>query len=125
MGIFRELRYELSALILALGVLAMILSLTQYLVPTQSPDWLQSIHHGIGQYVVWEAFLGFLAVIAGGFYFVDTIRKEREFERLISTNSKEVFVKNMKRIEELTYDHLPSAYERRFLDKKRDFRIRG
>jgi Protein of unknown function (DUF3198) len=125
MGIFRELRYELSALILALGILGMILSLTQYLFPTQSPDWLVSIHKAVGQYVVWEAFLGFLAVIAGGFYFVDTIRKEREFERLISTNSKELFVKNMKRIEELTYDHLPSAYERRFLDKKRDFRIRG
>jgi len=125
MGIFRELRYELSALILALGILGMILSLTQYLFPAQSPDWLVSIHKAVGQYVVWEAFLGFLAVIAGGFYFVDTIRKEREFERLISTNSKELFVKNMKRIEELTYDHLPSAYERRFLDKKRDFRIRG
>ena len=125
MGIFRELRYELSALIFALGILAMILSLTQYVLPTQSPDWLVSIHKAVGQYVVWEAFLGFLAVIAGGFYFVDTIRKEREFERLISTNSKELFVKNMKRIEELTYDHLPSAYERRFLDKKRDFRIRG
>jgi hypothetical protein len=125
MGLFRELRYELSALILALGVLGTVLSLTQYLIPTSSPDWLQSIHRAVGAYVVWEAFLGFLAVLAGGFYFVDTIRKEREFERLISTPSKEVFVKNMKRIEELTYDHLPSAYERRFLEKKREFRIRG
>src|SRR5947209_16427591 len=124
MGLFRELRYELSTLILALGVLGTVLSLTQYLIPTGSPDWLQSIHRAVGNYVVWEAFLGFLAVLAGGFYFVDTIRKEREFERLISTPSKEVFVKNMKRIEELTYDHLPSAYERRFLDKKREFRIR-
>src|SRR5436309_1489770 len=78
-----------------------------------------------GDYVVWEAFFGFLAVLGGGFYFVDTIRKEREFDRLISTPSKEVFVKNMGRIEELTYDHLPSAYERRFLDKKREFRIKG
>jgi uncharacterized protein DUF3198 len=124
MGLFRELRYELSALILAIGVLAMVFSLTQYLIPRDSPDWLKSIHTAIGQYVVWEAFLGFLAVLVGSFYFVDTIRKEREFDRLISTTSKEVFVKNMKRIEELTYDHLPSAYERRFLDKRREFRIK-
>jgi len=124
MGLFRELRYELSALILALGVLGMVLSLTQFFAPTQSPDWLQSIHRAVGQYVVWEAFLGFLAVLAGGFYFVDTIRKEREFDRLISTTSKEVFVKNMRRIEELTYDHLPSAYEHRFLEKKGQFRIK-
>src|SRR5256886_6755254 len=125
MGLFRELRYELSTLILALGVLGTVLSLTQYLIPTGSPDWLQSIHRAVGNYVVWEAFLGFLAVLAGGFYFVDTIRKEREFERLISTPSKEVFVKNMKRIEELTYDHLPSAYERRVLGKKTAVRDRG
>ena len=125
MGLFRELRYELSSLIFGLGILAMIFSLTRYLIPTQSPDWLKSIHNAVGDYVVWEAFFGFLAVLGGGFYFVDTIRKEREFERLISTASKEVFVKNMGRIEELTYDHLPSTYERRFLDKKREFRIKG
>src|SRR2546426_5195534 len=125
MGLFRELRYELSALIFALGILGTVFSLTQYLIPTQSPTWLQSIHVAVGQYVLLGAFFGFLAVLAGGFYFVDTIRKEREFDRLISTPSKEVFVKNMKRIEELTYDHLPSAYEHRFLEKKREFRIRG
>lgn len=125
MGLFRELRYELSALIFGLGILAMIFSLTQYLFPTQSPDWLKSIHQGIGNYVVWEAFLGFLALLAGGFYFIDTIRKEREFERLVSTTSKELFVKNMGRLMELTYDHLPRAYERRFLEKKREFRIKG
>src|SRR5947199_1825424 len=63
MGLFRELRYELSSLIFGLGILAMIFSLTQYLIPTQSPDWLQSIHRAVGNYVVWEAFLGFLAVL--------------------------------------------------------------
>ena len=125
MAFFREFRYELSALILALGILGMTFSLTQYLAPTQSPDWLRSIHKAIGEYVVWEVFLGILALLAGGFYFADTIRKEREFDRLISTTSKEVFVKNMRRIEELTYDHLPSAYERRFLEKKREFHIKG
>src|SRR5207245_3628862 len=102
----------------------MFFALTQSLIPTQSPDWLQSIQRAVGDYVVWEAFFGFLAVLGGGFYFVDTIRKEREFDRLISTPSKEVFVKNMGRSEGLTYDHLPSAYERRLLDKRREFRIR-
>jgi hypothetical protein len=124
MGFFREFRYEVSALVLAVGVLAMVFSLTQYLMPRESPDWLRSIHQAIGNYVFWEVIFGFFAVLGGGFYFVDTIRKEREFERLISTTSKELFVKNMKRIEQLTYDHLPSAYERRFLEKRREFRIR-
>src|SRR5207247_5973146 len=123
MGIFRELRYELSALFFALGILGMIFSLTQYLASTQSPDWLKSIHRAVGEYVVWEAFLGFLAVLAGGFYFVDTIRKEREFERLISTTSKELFVKNMRRIGVLTYDHLQFGLERRLHVRERETRI--
>src|SRR5712692_6200311 len=79
MGLFRELRYELSSLIFGLGILGMFFSLTQYIIPSQSPDWLQSVHRAVGNYVVWEAFLGFLAVLGGGFYFVDTLRKEREF----------------------------------------------
>lgn len=125
MGLFREFRYELSALVFGLGILGMVFSLTQFFVPTQSPDWLQQIHRAVGEWVIWEAFGGLLAVLAGGFYFVDTLRKEREFDRLVSTTSKEVFVKNLKRLEELTYDHLPSAYERRFLEKKREFHIKG
>lgn len=125
MGLFREFRYELSSLFFALGILAMVFSLTQFLAPAESPDFLRTIHEAVGPYVIWEAFLGILVLLAGGFYFIDTIRKEREFERLISTTSKEMFVKNMKRIEELTYDHLPSAYERRFLRKKQEFRIKG
>src|SRR5207247_10689228 len=106
MGLFRELRYELSSLIFGLGILAMTFSLTRYLIPTQSPDWLKSIHNAVGDYVVWEAFFGFLAVLGGGFYFVDTIRKEREFERLIATASRAVVVKNVGRIEELTSDRV-------------------
>src|SRR5437879_3018448 len=125
MGLFAEHRSELSPLILVVGVLAMVFSRPQYCAGTQSPDWLKPIHQAVGNYVSWEAFLGLLAVLAGGFYFIDTIRKEREFDRLVSTTSKELFVKNMRRIEELTYDHLPSAYERRFLDKKREFRIKS
>src|SRR5713226_9783744 len=60
MGLFRELRYELSSLIFGLGILGMFFSLTQYIIPSQSPDWLQSVHRAVGNYVVWEAFLGFL-----------------------------------------------------------------
>ncbi len=125
MGIFRDLRYELSTLFFGLGILGMVLALTYYLLPTQSPDWLMSVNRTIGNWMIWVAFLGFLALAGGGYYFIDTIRKEREFDRLVSTNSKEVFVKNQKRIEELAYYHLPSGYEKRYQSKKQEFRIRG
>ncbi len=125
MGIFRDLRYELSTLLFGLGILSMVLAVTYYLFPSQTPDWLMSVNRAIGNWMIWVAFLGFLALVGGGYYFIDTIRKEREFDRLVSTTSKEVFVKNQGRIEELAYYHLPSAYQKRYDAKKREFRIKG
>ncbi len=121
----RDLRYELSTLIFGLGILSMILSFTYWVIPSQTPDWLQAVNTAIGNWMIWVAFLGFLALLGGGYYFIDTIRKEREFERLVTTTSKELFVKNQKRIEELAYYHLPSSYEKRYRAKRQEFRIKG
>jgi Protein of unknown function (DUF3198) len=125
MGLLRELRYELSSLVFGLGILGMFFVITGWVLPTQSPDWLKAINASIGYWMIWVAFLGSLALLGGGYYFIDTMRKEREFHRLLSTQSKETFVKNQKRIEELAYYHLPSAYEKRYLEKRREFRIKG
>ncbi len=125
MGLLRNLRYELSTLVFGLGILSMVFAITAWLLRGVTPEWLLNIDDGIGPWMIWVAFLGFLALLAGGYYFIDTIRKEREFDRLVNTNSKEVFVKNQKRIEELAYYHLPSAYEKRYQQKRRDFRIKG
>ncbi len=121
----RDFRYELSTLIFGLGILSMILAFTYWVIPSQSPDWLQAVNNAIGNWMIWVAFLGFLALLGGGYYFIDTIRKEREFDRLVTTTSKEIFVKNQKRIEELAYYHLPSSYEKRYQAKRREFRIKG
>jgi len=91
-GYFRELRYELSALFFALGSSAR---------SSPSPNTCRDTESGLAEIDSpcgrrvrrVGGVLGFLAVLAGGFYFVDTIRKEREFERLISTTSKSLFVK--------------------------------
>ena len=125
MGLLRDLRYELSTLVFGLGILSMVLMVTYWIVPGSTPDWLLNIDKAIDNWMIWVAFLGFLALLAGGYYFIDTIRKEREFDRLVNTTSKEIFVKNQKRIEELAYYHLPSAYEKRYLQKRKEFRIKG
>ncbi len=121
----RDLRYELSTLIFGLGILSMILALTYWVLPAQTPDWLKGIDTAIGNWMIWVAFLGSLALLGGGYYFIDTIRKEREFDRLVTTTSKEIFVKNQKRIEELAYYHLPSSYEKRYQAKRKEFRIKS
>lgn len=125
MGLLRNLRYELSTLVFGLGILSMVFALTGWLLRGVTPQWLLNIDDAIDNWMIWVAFLGFLALLGGGYYFIDTIRKEREFDRLVSTTSKEVFVKNQKRIEELAYYHLPAAYEKRYHQKRREFRIKG
>ncbi len=125
MGFLRDFRTEISGVVFGLGILSMIFVLTAWVFPAQTPIWLKSINDSIGNWMIWVAFLGVLALLGGGFYFIDTVRKEREFDRLVSTTSKETFVKNQKRIEELAYYHLPSAYEKRYLDKRREFRIKS
>lgn len=121
---FRDLRYEISTVIFGLGILSMVFVITSFF-PRSMPSWLTNVNTSIGAWMIWVGFLGFLALLGGGYYFIDTIRKEREFDRLVSTPSKEVFVKNQKRIEELAYYHLPSSYEKRYNQKKREFRIKG
>ncbi len=125
MGILRNLRYELSTLVFGLGILSMVFAITAWLIRGVTPQWLLNIDDAIGNWMIWVAFLGFLALIGGGYYFVDTIRKEREFDHLVNTTSKESFVKNQKRIEELAYYHLPASYEKRYQQKRKDFRIKG
>lgn len=125
MGFFREFRYELSALVFGLGILAMVFAVTQAFFAGASPDWLRGVHNAVGGWVIWEGTVGFFALLGGGYYFFDTIVKDREFNRLLSTRSKEVFVKNLERLEKLVYYELPSAYERRLNEKKQEFRIKS
>jgi len=125
MGLLRNLRYELSTLVFGLGILSMVLVITAWLIRGVTPQWLLNIDDAVGNWMIWVAFLGFLALLGGGYYFIDTIRKEREFDRLVTTTSKEIFVKNQKRIEELAYYHLPASYEKRYQQKRKEFRIKG
>jgi hypothetical protein len=122
---FRDVRYELSTLVFGLGILSYVFVITYWVIPGVTPDWLLGVDRAIGNWMIWVGFLGILALLGGGYYFFDTIRKEREFDRLVNTTSKEVFVKNQKRIEELAYYHLPSSYEKRYLQKRKEFRIKG
>jgi len=124
MGLLRELRYELSALLFGLGVLGMVLWTTANFFRAQSPDILRGLHEAIGVYMFWVGVLGFFTLLVGGFYFVDTIVKDREFARLASTTSKEVFVKNLERLEHLVDYDLPSAYRARLIEKKQEFRVK-
>jgi len=89
-----EHRFELSGSIFAVGVVLMFVMVIAYVSSVRA--WaetvpiLQNLLVGIGPWIFWEAIVAVFVLLFGGFYFVDTLRKGREFERLIRTNSKEM-----------------------------------
>lgn len=122
--ILRELRLELSAMFFIAGIVLTVLPTGHYFVGRNDlPSFLLYIDQRVGEWNVWLAVLGPLLLLIGGYYFIDTIRKRREFERLIETESKAKFVRNQDRIEFLAWI-LGRRYHRRSEQKKIEFNLK-
>ncbi|HEV8595181.1 MAG TPA: DUF3198 domain-containing protein [Thermoplasmata archaeon] len=121
----RELRLELSAMFFFPGIILTIFAVNHYLVgAARLPDFLRDIDTKIGLWHVWVAFLGPLLLLGGGWYFFDTIRKRREFARLMDIDSKAKFVRNQDRLERLAWMYLGSEYTKRVQKKKDELNIK-
>lgn len=108
-------------MVFASGLLMVTLTINRYFLQASLPDFLRDIDQRIGNWIIWIAFLGILLTLAGGWYFADTVRKRREFRRLIATDSKAKFVRNQDRLERLAHFYLGSEYRKRVEEKKREF----
>jgi len=122
--IVRELRLEISAMVFFAGILLTIFAVDHYLIRNPNlPAFLQDIDNRLGEWNVWLAVLGPLLLLGGGYYFIDTIRKRREFDRLIETDSKAKFVRSQDRIEFLAWT-LGKQYHSRSEQKKAEFNLK-
>ena len=120
----RELRLELSAMFFIAGIVLTIFPVGHYFVKAPNlPPILQDIDLRLGEWNVWLIVLGPLLLLSGGYYFIDTIRKRREFERLIDTDSKAKFVRNQDRIEFLAW-LLGKQYYQQSERKKVEFNLK-
>ena len=124
--IYQEVRLELSAMVFFAALIMTILTTNRYVLggsgpDSRLPDFLRDIDGRIGNWMVWVAFLGTLLLLGGGWYFGDTIRKRKEFNRLIAMDSKAKFVRNQDRLEQLAYYYLGSEYRKRVEAKKKEF----
>jgi hypothetical protein len=123
MGLIREIKLEISYVVFALGVFLTVLVIFNYFLRASLPGVIIDLLDDIGNWIVWFVVLGPLLTMIGGWYFIDVIRKQREFERLISVPSKALFVRNQERLERLAW-YLSSEYERRLIDRKRHWKIK-
>lgn len=123
MGLLREIRLELSYAVFALGTVLSLFAVFEYFLRGALPLLVTDLLDAIGNWIVWFAALGPLLGFGGGWYFVDTLLKRREFERLIDVNSKARFVRNQERLERLAW-YLPAAYEKRLLEQERRWKVR-
>jgi len=125
--ILRELRLELSAMAFFAGIVLTMFVLDRYALGGASgtilPGFLKDVDRWIGEWMVWITVVGPILLLSGGWYFVDTIRKRREFDRLIDIDSKAKFVRNQDRIEFLAW-LLGTGYHRRAEAKKVEFNLK-
>jgi hypothetical protein len=120
----RDLKMELEVLTFIIGLILLIIGISGIFFPDSSPDFLKIVHKDFGGWIYWTTLLGVLLILIGGWYMIDNIRKRREFESLIKTDSKVKFIKNKDRIEFLAWN-LTSDHERRLWEKKKEFGIKN
>ncbi len=123
MAILRELRFEISYMLFALGAFLTLLVIFHYFLQDFLPQPVLDIVTAVGNWVVWLVVLGPLLLIVGGWYFVDFIRKRREFRKLLAVPSKARFVRNQERLEELAW-YLPAGHARDLQKQKERWGIR-
>jgi len=104
----REARLEVSLMLFVVALFAMIEAITQAFFYGAPP--FTDLHKAVGGWVIWTGFLGLLLLFGGGYYTWDSIRKRREFRKLLDTTSKQKFLRNREEIQRLAFI-LPRAYE--------------
>jgi len=108
------------------GLVMTILVIISFTLPATAPDqpdfFYDLIKVKIGNWMVWIMLLGPILLLAGIFYLGDTIKKFREFNKLMDTDSKAKFVQNQDRIEYLAW-LLSARFEKQVEEKKKEFKI--
>jgi hypothetical protein len=119
----RDYTLHISGAALALGLAMTIVGALSFFFQSVLPeDWSTSLTTG-GRYDICAGALGLMLVIFAGYYFIDNIYRRRKFARLFGTVSREKFVRNRDKIEQLAFE-LSTKHERMVQRKIKEMKIR-
>lgn len=85
-------------------------------------SFLVDLARPFGTWATWLVVAAPIGLIICIWWFYDYVKKTRELTKLLDTPSKAKFVRNLDDIEYLGWS-LPRRYEKKVLDKKREFKI--
>jgi hypothetical protein len=128
-----EYRLEMSALLsFVFGLLSVIglvgaryINIDGKIVTFKLPagiSFLQDLIQPFGTWVTWISVIAPIGFIVCIWWLYDYIQKARKLSRLMDTSSRAKFVRNLDDIEYLAWV-LPRRFEKRVLDKKREFKL--
>jgi hypothetical protein len=120
----RDLTHILSAVGLAFGILFMVLAaLAMWFKSVLPEDFLLSFTEESGRLDICSAGGGLLLVIFAGYYLADNLNNRRKFNKLFNIASKEKFIKNRDKIEELAF-FISTKHERMVQKKVKEMKLR-
>ena len=83
-----------------------------------TPGFVYGLVAAIGNWFYWFWLIGPLLFMAGIWYFTDTLKKRKEFEKYMEIESKAKFVQHIKKLEELSW-YLKKEDRMRLAEKKK------
>jgi hypothetical protein len=121
--ILREYIIFFAVLILGFGLFFGISSFYGVFLISYQPNIFKAINNILGFWTVWVLVFSIIVMFIGGWYTYDTIRKRREFEEYIKTDSKASFIKHLKELEVISYK-LGPRYQNILKEKKEEWKIK-
>lgn len=124
LNIWRNYGHLFSALIIILSAIMTFFGISGFeQIKNVMPEQIKSIENAIGNFYLWFIILGPFLLLIFGWLLIDYYCKRKEFEKLIDTQSKAQFIKNLQRIEELAFS-LPERYEKKIEKKKIELKVK-
>lgn len=122
-GFLTEYRLELSGLFVVLFSVVTVIGVVGVFLEDNLPSYLsflKDLTEPAGSWAYWGVVVGPLGLVIAIWWLYDYIKKAKKLDGLIATPSKAKFVRNLDDIEYLAWA-LPRRFEKRVLEKKREF----